>query len=70
MLDVAEAVAFGAAVRKESRGAHTRRDFTRRATTRSTCTTRWCTFDSGGRSPRIDKKRVALGKWEPEERKY
>ncbi len=67
MLDVAESVAVSAAQRKESRGAHTRSD----ATTRDD--QNWlhhtlCTFDPAG--PRIEKKEVTLGHWEPEERKY
>jgi fumarate reductase flavoprotein subunit len=67
MLDVAEAMAVSAANRKESRGAHTRKD----ATTRDDVN--WlhhsmCHFDPAG--PRLDKKDVTLGKWEPVERKY
>jgi fumarate reductase flavoprotein subunit len=67
MLDVAESVAVSAAQRVESRGAHTRSD----ATTRDD--QNWlhhtlCTFDPAG--PRIEKKEVTLGHWEPEERKY
>jgi fumarate reductase flavoprotein subunit len=67
MLDVAESVAVSAAQRTESRGAHTRSD----ATTRDD--QNWlhhtlCTFDPAG--PRIGKKEVTLGHWEPEERKY
>ena len=27
-------------------------------------------FDADGGAPRIDKKEVTLGTWEPEERKY
>ena len=67
MLDVAEAVANSAAVRKESRGAHTRRDFTARDD-QNYLHHSLCYFDSAG--PRLDKKEVTLGKWEPEERKY
>ncbi len=67
MLDVARAVAGAAAERKESRGAHTRRD----APTRDDANFlhhSMCCFDPAG--PRIEKKEVTLGHWEPEERKY
>ena len=67
MLDVAEAVAISAAMRKESRGAHTRRDFSKRDDENFLYHT-LCYFDPAG--PRLDKKDVTLGKWEPEERKY
>jgi fumarate reductase flavoprotein subunit len=67
MLDVAEAVANAAAVRKESRGAHTRRDFTTRDD-QNYLHHSLCYFDPAG--PRLDKKEVTLGKWVPEERKY
>ncbi len=67
MLDVAEAVANSAASRNESRGAHTRRDFTKRDDANFLYHT-LCYFDPAG--PRLDKKDVTLGKWEPEERKY
>jgi fumarate reductase flavoprotein subunit len=67
MLDVAEAVANSAAPRRESRGAHTRKD----ATTRDDQNFLYhslCFFGPDG--PRLDKKEVTLGVWEPEERKY
>ena len=67
MLDVAEAIAFSAAQRKESRGAHTRKDFPRRDDPGWLHHT-LCHFDPAG--PRIGKKAVALGHWVPEERKY
>jgi len=67
MLDVAETVANSAAHRKESRGAHTCRDFTTRDDVNYLYHT-LCYFDPAG--PRLDKKDVTLGKWEPEERKY
>jgi fumarate reductase flavoprotein subunit len=67
MLDVAEAMAVSAAGRNESRGAHTRKDMTTRDDVN------WlhhslCHFDPAG--PRLGKKDVTLGKWEPVERKY
>ena len=49
------------------RGAHTRRDFTARDDQNYLYHT-LCYFDPAG--PRLDKKPVTLGKWEPEERKY
>jgi fumarate reductase flavoprotein subunit len=67
MLDCAEAVSSSAASRNESRGAHTRRD----APTRDDVNFLYhtlCHFDPAG--PRLDKKDVTLGRWEPEERKY
>jgi len=67
MLDVAEAVAHAAAARNESRGAHTRRD----APTRDDGNFMYhqvVFFDPAG--PRLEKKEVTLGIWEPEERKY
>jgi fumarate reductase flavoprotein subunit len=67
MLDVAEAVANAAARRNESRGAHTRRDSPVRDDQHFLHHS-LCHFDPAG--PRIDKKEVTLGKWEPEERKY
>jgi fumarate reductase flavoprotein subunit len=68
MIDCAEAVVNSGVVRKESRGAHTCRDFTTRDDANylhhSLC------FYEAGSAPRIEKKEVALGHWEPEERKY
>jgi len=67
MLDVAEAVAASAASRRESRGAHTRKDAPNRDDQNFLHHT-LCHFDPTG--PRIGRKEVTLGKWEPEERKY
>ncbi len=67
MLDVAEAVANSAAYRKESRGAHTRRDHPTRDDQNYLHHT-LVHFDPAG--PRIDTSQVRLGHWEPEERKY
>jgi fumarate reductase flavoprotein subunit len=67
MLDIAETVANAAAVRNESRGAHTRRDSPNRDD-QNFLHHSVCYFDPAG--PRIDKKEVTLGRWEPEERKY
>jgi succinate dehydrogenase / fumarate reductase flavoprotein subunit len=54
-------------VRKESRGAHTRRDAPNRDD-QNFLHHSVCHFDPAG--PRVDKKDVTLGRWEPEERKY
>jgi fumarate reductase flavoprotein subunit len=67
MLDVAESVAVSALSRKESRGAHTRRDFPHRDDEGFLYHT-LAYYDDAG--PRLDRKDVTLGRWEPEERKY
>ena len=67
MLDVARAVAGAARVRDESRGAHTRLDFTTRDD-QNFLHHSLCHLDPSG--PRIERKPVTLGHWEPEERKY
>ncbi|MCH7644836.1 MAG: FAD-binding protein [Myxococcales bacterium] len=67
MLDIAEVVANSAAARNESRGAHTRRDTPNRDDQNFLYHT-LCYFDPAG--PRLEKKGVTLGHWEPEERKY
>ena len=67
MLDVAEAMAVSAAGRNESRGAHTRKDMTTRDDVNCLHHS-LCHFDPAG--PRLGKKDVTLGKWEPVERKY
>ncbi|MEM7412587.1 MAG: FAD-binding protein [Myxococcota bacterium] len=67
MLEVAESLAVSAAHRKESRGAHTRRD----APTRDDQNYLYHTLCYyGEQGPRLDKKDVTLGTWVPEERKY
>jgi fumarate reductase flavoprotein subunit len=67
LLDVAEALAISAAHRKESRGAHTRVDFTARDDQNCLYHT-LCSFGPTG--PQLGRKAVTLGVWEPEERKY
>jgi fumarate reductase flavoprotein subunit len=68
MLEVGETLAVSAAHRKESRGAHTRRDFPKRDDTHWLHHT-LCHHDPAG-PPRLGKKPVTLGRWVPEERKY
>jgi fumarate reductase flavoprotein subunit len=67
MLEVAETLAVSAAHRKESRGAHTRKDHVARDDQNYLYHT-LCHRDPTGH--RVDKKAVTLGTWEPEERKY
>jgi fumarate reductase flavoprotein subunit len=69
MVEVAEALAVSAAHRKESRGAHTCRDFPTRDDQNYLYHT-LCHRDEAGGRPRLGKKDVTLGHWEPEERKY
>ena len=67
MLEVAQALAVSAAHRRESRGAHTRRDAPKRDDQNFLYHT-LCYQDAA--APRLGKKPVTLGKWVPEERKY
>jgi fumarate reductase flavoprotein subunit len=67
MVEVAEALAVSAAHRKESRGAHTCDDFPNRDDQNFLYHTLAYRTDDG---PRLDRKDVALGHWEPQERKY
>ena len=67
MLDIAETIARSAHARQESRGAHTRRDFSKRDDQRFLHHS-LCHFDAAG--PRLSSKPVTLGYWTPEERKY
>jgi succinate dehydrogenase/fumarate reductase flavoprotein subunit len=67
MVEIAEVLAVSAAHRKESRGAHTCRDFPTRDDQNYLYHT-LCYDDPAG--PRLAKKDVALGHWVPEERKY
>jgi fumarate reductase flavoprotein subunit len=67
MLEVAQAIAVSAEHRRESRGAHTRRDAPRRDDANFLYHTLCFRGEPG---PRLDKKPVTLGRWVPEERKY
>jgi len=67
MLEMAQVLAVSAAHRKESRGAHTRKDHVTRDDQNFLYHT-LCYNDPAG--PRLGKKDVALGHWVPEERKY
>lgn len=67
MVEVAEVLAVSAAHRKESRGAHTCRDFPKRDDQNFLYHTIAHRTDDG---PRLGKKDVKLGHWEPQERKY
>lgn len=67
MVEVAETIALSAAHRKESRGAHTCKDFKARDDQNYLYHT-LTHHDPAG--PRLGKKDVVLGKWVPEERKY
>jgi len=67
MLDIAETVALGALKREESRGAHTRTDFTSRddGTWLKHSVVRFAP-----EGPKLDYKPVTITRWQPEERKY
>ena len=67
MLDVAEAISLAALERKESRGAHACSDFPDR-NDQEYLHHSLVHFEPGG--PRVGKKNVTLGRWEPEARKY
>ena len=67
MLDAAEAMVAGALARKESRGAHSRRDFGKRDDAN------WMKHTLAHYTPdgaRLEYEPVTKTKWEPEERKY
>jgi succinate dehydrogenase/fumarate reductase flavoprotein subunit len=67
MLDVAQAIAWSALNRRESRGAHSRTDFTARDD--ANYLKHSLAYYTGG-APRIDYMPVKLTKWQPQERKY
>ena len=67
MVELAEVLALGALHRKESRGAHTCRDYPTRDDQNFLYHTLAHRTEDG---PRLDRKEVKLGHWEPQERKY
>ncbi len=67
MLDVAQAVAHSALLRKESRGSHTRKDYTKRNDEEFLKHSLAYRTPDG---PRIDYLPVKITRWQPEERKY
>lgn len=67
MLDVTQAIAWSALNRRESRGAHSRTDYTTRDD--ATYLKHSLAFRTEG-VPRIDYLPVAITKWQPQERKY
>jgi len=67
MLDVAEAVANSALMRRESRGSHTRTDFPKRDDENFLKHTLAYRTPDG---PKIDYRPVTITRWPPEERKY
>jgi len=66
-LDVAETVVLGALAREESRGSHSRLDFTTRNDEKFLKHTLAYYTPDG---PRFESSEVTLGHWEPKERKY
>ena len=68
LIDVAETLVNSAILRKESRGAHTCRDYPTRDD--QNFLHHSLAFYQPDARPRIDKKEVTLGHWIPEERKY
>ncbi len=67
MLDCAEAVATAALMRRESRGAHTRTDFTTR-NDQEWLKHELVSFAPEG--PRMEHRAVTITRWQPKERKY
>jgi succinate dehydrogenase / fumarate reductase, flavoprotein subunit len=67
MLDAAEAIAYSALPRRESRGAHSRTDYPKRDDGNFLKHT-MAYMDPGG--PRIDYSPVIITRWKPEARVY
>ena len=67
MLDVAQAIAWSALNRRESRGAHSRTDYTTRDD--ANYLKHSMAYRTDG-APRIDYLPVTITKWQPQERKY
>jgi fumarate reductase flavoprotein subunit len=68
LLDVAEAVAWSAQAREESRGSHARRDFPERDDDRFLAHS--LAYRQDGGPPRIDYQAVRLTRWPPQARTY
>jgi fumarate reductase flavoprotein subunit len=68
LLDSAEAIAASALARKESRGAHARRDYPKRDDAKYLAHT--IAFQQPGGPPRLEYRPVRITRWEPQERKY
>jgi len=67
MLELAEVLLFAGLARKESRGAHARRDFSQRDDEKFLAHSMvYCTGDK----PRLEHKPVTITTWKPVERKY
>ena len=67
MLDLAEVLLFSGLAREESRGAHARRDFTKRDDEKFLSHS--MVYYTGG-TPRVEYKPVTITNWKPVERKY
>jgi fumarate reductase flavoprotein subunit len=67
-LDVAEAIAWSARARDESRGSHARRDFPDRDDARFLGHS--MTYRQEGGPPRVDYLPVTITRWPPEARTY
>ena len=68
MLDLAEAIAWSALDRRESRGSHARRDSPDRDDVRYLAHS--MAHYSGGDRPRIDYLPVTITRWQPQARTY
>jgi fumarate reductase flavoprotein subunit len=68
MIDVAEATSQSALAREESRGAHARRDFTKRDDARFLAHS--LTYRKPDGPPRIAYQPIRITKWQPQERTY
>jgi succinate dehydrogenase / fumarate reductase flavoprotein subunit len=68
LIDLADVMVTGAVARQESRGAHSRRDFTKRDDEQWLKHT--LAFYADGAAPRLDYKPANITMWKPVERKY
>ena len=67
MLELADVLLFAGLAREESRGAHARRDFTKRDDEKFLAHS--MVYSTGG-TPRLEYKPVTITNWKPVERKY